>query len=320
MKLYSKENATNLISSMLQGGRLARSLLLLGEKGVGKRTLAHYIAMQILCEEQSGTPCGVCKSCKMLSHDAHPDVITVTPSGKSDNYVVKDLRPIVAESGVSANEGGFKIYIIPNIDKAQVAAQNILLKIFEEPPEHIVFIMTADSYENVLPTILSRAVQISVPVPSVEGCIEALTCKCIPLDEAEKATSIFGGNIGACLCYIEGDNKEIYQRFSRVAKALADLNEFELAKEFFISDRADALEIIAKLVDFLGLACKVKEHATLSGSEFCYKEAEILSSKVTLTRLYKMYKSANSSYLKILGSASVSLTMSNLCAELNTAK
>ena len=320
MKLYSKQNATNLISSMLQRGRLARSLLLLGEKGVGKRTLAHYIAMQILCEKQSGVPCGVCKSCKMLSHNAHPDVITVTPNGKSDNYVVKDLRPIVAESGVSANEGSFKIYIIPNIDKAQAAAQNILLKIFEEPPEHIVFIMTADSYENVLPTILSRAVQISVPVPSVEDCIEALTCKGIPLDEAEKATKIFGGNIGACLGYLEGGNKEIYQRFSRVAKALSDLNEFELAKELFISDRSDALEIITKLVGFLGLACKVKEQATLLGSEFCYDEAKILASKVTLTRIYKMYKSANSSYLKLLGSASVSLTMSNLCAELNTAK
>ncbi len=320
MKLYSKENATNLISSMLARGRLARSLLLLGEKGVGKRTLAHYIAMQILCEGQTGVPCGVCKSCKMLSHSAHPDVITITPSGKNENYKMDDLRPIISESGISANEGSFKIYIIPNIDKALPAAQNTLLKIFEEPPEHIVFIMTAESYEQVLPTILSRAVQISVPVPTVADCLDALACKGILLDSSEKATKIFGGNIGACLGYLNGDNKELYERFERLASALAALNEFDLAKELFISDRQECLAVIEKLVDFIGLTCKVKQGAALTGSEFCHQYAQALASKVTLARLYKMYQAANSSHLKITGSGSVALTMSNLCAELCTSK
>ena len=90
--------------------------------------------MQALCERATGVPCGECRSCRLIEQNIHPDVITVKPSGKSANYRVDDLRPIISDAYTASNEGGYKIYILPEIDKALPAAQNILLKIFEEPP------------------------------------------------------------------------------------------------------------------------------------------------------------------------------------------
>ena len=85
MTLYGKDGAVSLIESMIKRDRLPHAFIFFGESGVGKKTLARYIAAQILCEEGTGVPCGKCLACRKIEKDIHPDFIRITPGGKNGN-------------------------------------------------------------------------------------------------------------------------------------------------------------------------------------------------------------------------------------------
>lgn len=314
MKLYSKEQAVGLISSMIKGDRLCHSFVLAGEKGVGKRTLANYIAMQILCEKGTGTPCGVCKSCLMAESGGHPDIIYITPSGKSENFRVDDLRPVVADASVAANEGGYKVYILPGIDKALPAAQNILLKVFEEPPDHVIFIMTAEERERVLQTILSRAIVINVTPADKGSCIQALTDNGATNEKANEAYEIFGGNIGRCIEYLQGDIKGELNKVSDIAKALSKGDEYGLLRILSTADKESALEICRGLLLTVCDACVIKQGGVPSS---CFKkEAEVLSQNIRLKGLMAIYERIGQGIQKLSGNGNLALTLSSLSADL----
>ncbi len=314
MKLYSKERAASLIGAMVQRNRVCRSLILSGEKGVGKRTLALYIAMQLLCDKQSGVPCGVCKSCRMAEKKAHPDIIWITPSGKSENYRVDDLRPIVSDASVSPNEGKLKIYIIPGIDKALPAAQNILLKTFEEPPAHIAFIMTAEDTAKVLETIRSRAIIINVPPADREGCLNALKESGVAQDKAELAYSVCGGNIGKCLEYALADGDETMEQTKSAARALISRDEYALGKCLYSQDREAAQKLIRRVRALISDACLIKQGAKPAS---CFsEEARLIAGQIRLSGLISMYDSAGEALAKLDGNCSAALTCQDLAARL----
>lgn len=317
MKLYSKQNLTELISSMIKRDRLCRSFLLVGEKGVGKRTAAKYMAMQILCKEGSGVPCERCRDCKMILNDAHPDVITISPSGKSQNFKADDLRPIISDASIAANEGGYKIYILPCIDKALAAAQNVLLKIFEEPPEHIIFIMTAENKQGVLETILSRAVVIGIGEADRNGCICALAEKGVSESDAAKAYDLLGGNIGKCLEYLESGSDELFLRIKAIAAALANGDEYSLAKELFETDREECLKILAELSGVIADSCLIKQGAK-PHKLFFLNDSKALCDKLSLRRLLDMYSAVGEAAEKIKGCSNAALTMCDLGARLKS--
>ena len=84
MKLYSKDVPAASVEAMKRTGRFARSILLTGERGVGKKVFADYIALTLLCE--TGSACGECRHCKRILSGTHPDVIKPEKSGKKMIY------------------------------------------------------------------------------------------------------------------------------------------------------------------------------------------------------------------------------------------
>lgn len=314
MELYSKEQPIGLISSMIKRERLCHSFILTGDSGVGKRTAAYYMAMQMLCQNGSGLPCGECKSCLMAKSNAHPDIITVNPTGKSGNYKVEDLRPITADAAIAPNEGKYKVYIIPEIDKALAAAQNLLLKIFEEPPEHVIFIMTAGSKDGVLPTILSRAVVINIPLATEESVLSALENAGHSAARAEEAYSVCGGNIGLCLEYLSGRGFEILDKVKAVAGAIAGCDEYLLDRLLSEAapDKEEILKLLGELAELTASACAVKKGGIPAGK---YKaEAQKIADTIRLNGLIKIYDGICNAVSKIKGNAQPLLTVSCLCA------
>ncbi|MCD7848121.1 MAG: AAA family ATPase [Oscillospiraceae bacterium] len=314
LRLYSKDNIADLVLSMRSRNRLCHSFLLVGDKGVGKKTAAKYMALEILCRSTDTIPCGVCKDCRMISNDAHPDVITVSASGKSGNYRADDLRPLISDAYIASNEGGYKIYILPDIDKALPAAQNTLLKIFEEPPDHVIIIMTAEKQENVLPTVRSRAIVINIPEATHEDTIAALTERRISESDAERAYQHFGGNIGACIEYLSGGSDEFYMRVKSASEALAKSDEYVLLKTLNETDRATAVELTGELSKVISEALKRKQG--YEDKSFYSTETQKLSETTGQKALITMYDRIIEASQKLRGNASVSLTMADLCGKL----
>lgn len=119
------------------------------------------LASTVLCRQGGGEPCGGCRDCRLAAAGTHPDIIFIDrpTDGKGRQrrgVYVDQIRHMAADAWVLPQEADRKVYIIRQAHKMNVQAQNAALKVLEEPPEWAVFILCADSAEELLPTIRSR--------------------------------------------------------------------------------------------------------------------------------------------------------------------
>lgn len=122
------------------------------------------LAKAILCSApRNGAPCGVCENCRKAEKGIHPDIITVSRrtdekgTARRELYV-EQIRDLVADAPILPNEADKKVYIIRDAGAMNAAAQNALLKILEEPPYFVAFILVADNAGSLLETVRSRCV------------------------------------------------------------------------------------------------------------------------------------------------------------------
>lgn len=192
-----KEN----LQRSIQSGRTAHFYLISGPVGSGKRTLTRLLAAALQCQ---GTekPCLSCNTCRKVMADTHPDVITVTdPEHKA--VAVKIVREIRDDMFVRPNEGQKKIYIFPQ--ELNIEGQNALLKVLEEPPSYGVFVLLSENPEQLLPTVRSRAVELTLGTLARGELIPVLK-KAYPeagQEELEAAVFRSGGYLGQALQIME---------------------------------------------------------------------------------------------------------------------
>lgn len=300
--------------------RVVNSLLIFGEKGLGKKTAADYISASLLCEQGNGTPCGECKSCKMILHKTHPDVIYAVPSGKSGNYKIDTLREIVENAPILPNEGRFKIYIIADMDNTLVPAQNALLKLIEEPPDHCVIILTAGSRSSLLPTIISRVVSLSVHEVSDDSCEKALAQYGYKTEDIRKCIEILGGNIGKCKSYLDGEDiVDAVTITKNITDAVISGDEYLMLKEFSELTGAKPMTLTV-----LKLLCEVIRDA-MSAQAGCsenilisiYKNGAVrLSEHISKMKARKIYLVITKYIERINSNGNLGLALNALCSEI----
>ncbi|MGN0570940.1 MAG: hypothetical protein ACI4K9_02015 [Candidatus Fimenecus sp.] len=141
---------------------LPQTLLLEGGDEAVRRALAKYIASAIVCRSTEEAPCGVCVSCKKCASGNHPDIALFAPEKKTAPFKVETCRRIRQDAFVVPNDGDCKVYILEDSQNMNDSSENALLKILEEPPKGVYFLLTCDSRAAMLPTVLSRAVVVSL--------------------------------------------------------------------------------------------------------------------------------------------------------------
>ena len=139
MILYGKDGLKQRLDGIAEKGRLPHAILLSGNSGCGKKALARYIAELFLCENHA---CGQCSTCRNIEHDGHPDVIFVK-AACGGKYAMEPFRGVLRDTVVKPNNGDLKIYVFEDADTMLPQHQNALLKLIEEPPEHLRFSLTA---------------------------------------------------------------------------------------------------------------------------------------------------------------------------------
>ncbi len=118
---------------------------------------AMKIAANALCTGKRKEPCGECGNCVKININSHSDVKIIYPQKGSTSIKIDDIRFVREDAHISSNEGSYKFYIIADADCLTVQAQNALIKILEEPPSKVIFIILCRSSLSLLETVRSRS-------------------------------------------------------------------------------------------------------------------------------------------------------------------
>jgi DNA polymerase-3 subunit delta' len=178
-----------LLRSAVLSKRAAHAYLFWGEPGIGKNAFAFRVAESFLCEREEFGSCGECSSCIKMQKLSHPNLKILFPvkhvtenrgpavdmkdyelhfrnflqnpyrpiaDTGNQSIAINDIRQLKREASFGSSEKGRRIFILLNIETMRTEAVNSLLKILEEPPENVLFIMTTGNLDLILPTIRSR--------------------------------------------------------------------------------------------------------------------------------------------------------------------
>ena len=195
---YGNEAARTRLSGAFDSGREPHAFLIDGPAGSGKKTLARLIAQAYVCEGTGERPCGECRQCRNAQAGAHPDILLESAAGGARSFSVDTVRRIRLDAFVAPNDAAVKVYILDGVHNMTESAQNALLKILEEPPPHVRFVLTCDGRSRVLETVQSRCAGITLgPVPEGQA-VEALLRRdpALGRETAVRAVQLSGGYIG----------------------------------------------------------------------------------------------------------------------------
>ncbi len=154
--VVGQEHVTEPLSTALTAGRINHAYLFSGPRGCGKTSSARILARSLNCEQgPTATPCGVCDSCVALAPNGGGSV-DVTELDAASHGGVDDTRELRDRAFYAPAQSRYRIFIVDEAHMVTTAGFNALLKIVEEPPEHLIFVFATTEPEKVLPTIRSR--------------------------------------------------------------------------------------------------------------------------------------------------------------------
>ncbi|SSY80403.1 DNA polymerase III subunit delta' [Alysiella crassa] len=239
----------------------ANAWLIIGKQNTGKIAFAQHFAQALLCEtpQAQHEPCGVCPSCHLFTQGSHPDFYPLSPELPEDGSSSRKLlqikidavRAILEPLTQSSLRGGRRVVLINPAEMLNTQAANALLKILEEPPEAVVFLLVAHNRDRVLPTIKSRCRQLILPAPSFQAALQFVQAQNI-----ENAENLLAFHSHAPLFPHAPEQDELRDKLLNVLiepRLLAILDyaaEYDKAK----LPLADLLDWIAKWLIDLGLS------------------------------------------------------------------
>jgi DNA polymerase-3 subunit delta' len=192
--------------------QLPHSLLLVGQKGLGKYELARRFAASLLCESPSieGLACGKCLACNWFAQGNHPDFRLLQPDALGEEAEVEDgkkkpsqqitidqVRGLDEFFNIGTHRGGLRIILVNPTEAMNRSTANSLLKTLEEPAPYTLFLMVSSEPMRLLPTIRSRCQVVPVPVPSMKLAEKILADEGVA--QSERWLALAGGSPGLAM-------------------------------------------------------------------------------------------------------------------------
>lgn len=196
---YGNLPLKKILTHAIENHTLPHAVLIEGEAGLGAGYLSELTAASILCEHGG---CGECRSCRKFKKGIHPDIIILDKENAM--IAVDDIRKIGSTARIFPNDCDKKVYIIKNAQNMNQKAQNALLKLLEEPPSFVTFILSVDKKDKLLDTVLSRCVCLNTePVKTADVKDYLIREAKLKPAEAEHTAALSYGFIGRALSLLE---------------------------------------------------------------------------------------------------------------------
>lgn len=250
MDLKNPGTALSLIFAEIKSGTLPKTLLIEGKDEASRRLAARYTASALMCGSQEA-PCLECGQCKKVLDGRHPDVTVISTA--EEKVSVDDIRKVRLDANISPFEAECKIIIFEGAQLLNIQSQNALLKILEEPPQRVYFILTAPSSKLMLATVDSRCAKFSLGALSKDDVYRSVCEFSGSTSESE--------NLRIChaVLYLDGfvpSEKSIGQ----LKSAMAVCDEFYSSGVFPFDklptkkEDSEALKLVLKVLSLYALA------------------------------------------------------------------
>ncbi len=267
--LIGNERLKATVERLIEKDVLPHALIIEGEEGSGRRTLGRYIAKAATCKGEN-KPCEVCDSCRLNEANTHPDIVFTAPEKDKKSIVVDQIRALRSQVFVKAHISNRRVFIIERADTMNPQAQNALLKVLEEPPRGVIFILIAASRSALLETIVSRCVTLSVALPQEKEAKKYIKATLNAEDEKiEDALSRAFGSIGKAIELLGSRKKgeDYLDKAAQFMEAFAGGREWDMLKLLapFEKDRIGTELFIS------ALKLEVAKHMKLSKTIFSAK-------------------------------------------------
>lgn len=269
------------LSLLFGEGRLPHAVIL--EGAPVRNDMARLLARALVCESDEERPCGRCPACIKALAGSHPDLTVLDGDDDPRVFPIDTIRSIRSDAYVRPNEAPGKVFLLLGVQSMTEVSQNALLKVFEEPPENVTFLLTVTSVTSLLATIRSRA-----QVFSLEG-------------EA-------------------APEEEVRETAARLAEAVLAKNESDLLFQLggLIRDKTRLASVLEQLELVFRDAAVLRAGGTacLSGSE---GPARALASALTRDRLLLLYEEIKKAGRATERNANAALLATALCSGLREA-
>ena len=276
-EIIGQEHIKEHLQEAILSGMMSHAYILCGDEGSGKKTVADAIAMTLFCERGEAEPCRICHSCKQFASHNHPDIKYLIPE-KPDVIKVDEIRKqIINDVGIKPYSSDHKVYIIPNAERMNPAAQNALLKTLEEPPAYAIIFLLCSNELMLLETIRSRCVMLNLRPLKDSQVQEYLMEKMqIPDYQARICSAFARGCIGRALALLNDDEfAELNREAVNILKNVKRMDVGEIRNAVI---RISELKLgIPEFLDYLFLWYKDVALCKATGSTkgLLYAEEEI---------------------------------------------
>ncbi len=162
------DNAKETVKNLFAVNRVPHAILVEGGDAEERRELAVFVASAAVCTAVN-VPCARCNPCRLAADGNHPDIAYIAPEDGKKNISVSQIRQVRADAFIKPHSADRRVFIIDKAQSMNEYAQNALLKVLEEPPAGVIFVLLADSRTRLLPTVISRCNLFSLPPCEVQG-------------------------------------------------------------------------------------------------------------------------------------------------------
>jgi DNA polymerase-3 subunit delta' len=239
--LLGHDWAIDLLQAHISQNEVRHAYLFCGAPGIGRRTLALRFVQALNCPSppQPGVACRSCLTCQQIEKMQYSDLLVVQAEQEGATLKVDQIRELQHSLALAPYQGGYKVALLLRFEEAHPSAMNALLKTLEEPAPQVVILLTADSPENLLPTIVSRCEVMRLRPLSLEQVSQGLQDRSgLPAEQARLLAHISGGRPGLAFRFI--------QQPERLEQRAVWLNDLERLLPAHLVARFNEAESLAK--------------------------------------------------------------------------